>query len=276
MRLANGDNVPASSLRGDWIDEMREEGILSVVAHGSRRSYRCYDRQQFRDYIAGKYDIRDLEASAVLLNGGDDSRSRQVKVTGDSKVVRHRVMKGFLINSYEPIAATINGKAIQVLPADGTYLFVYDYENFMVEPDVLIVGMENSENFRYVKRQKWLFDSMFPGRKILFVSRYPQNESRDLVRWLESVDNEYVHFGDLDLAGVHIFLTEFYRYLGNRSSFLIPPDYEKRIKLGSRERYDAQLSTTKNMVITDQRLQPLVDCIHRLHRGYDQEGFLDD
>lgn len=81
-------------------------------------------------------------------------------------------------------------------------------------------------------------------------------------------------FGDLDLAGIRVFITEFYRYLGERSSFLIPPDYEERIKNGSRERYDVQLTTTKNMIINDPRLRALAACIHKYHRGYDQEGYI--
>lgn len=81
-------------------------------------------------------------------------------------------------------------------------------------------------------------------------------------------------FGDLDLAGIRIFITEFYRYLGERSSFLISPDYEERIKNGSRERYDVQLTTTKNMIINDPRLRALAACIHKYHRGYDQEGYI--
>ena len=183
-------------------------------------------------------------------------------------------MKGFLVNSYEPIDATLNDTLFIINPPDGTYVFVYDYEAFTIPSDVLIIGIENSENFRRISQQKWLFDEMYPNRQILFVSRYPQNESRDLVRWLQSIGNEYVHFGDLDLAGIRIFITEFYRYLGERSSFLIPPDYEERIKNGSRERYDVQLTTTKNMIINDPRLRALAACIHKYHRGYDQEGYI--
>ena len=41
---------------------------------------------------------------------------------------------------------------------------------------------------------------------LLLVSRYPQ--SKDLVTWLHTVPNHYVHFGDIDLAGIHIYLTD--------------------------------------------------------------------
>lgn len=272
--LANGETVQASKMRSfRRLDEMFEDGVLTVVTHGSKRAYKAVDRQQFLNYLAGKYHLSDLEETLDMLVKKENDRARQVRLTGDSKFVHQRAMKGFLVNSYEPISALLNDKLLSILPPDGSYVFIYDYENFSIPKDVLVVGIENSENFRRIKQQKWLFDEMYPGRLILFVSRYPQNESHDIVRWLQSIGNKYVHFGDLDLAGIRIFLTEFHRYLGNRSSFLIPPGYEDRIRHGSTDRYNDQLQSTKNMVIDDPHLQALADCIHKHHRGYDQEGF---
>lgn len=40
--------------------------------------------------------------------------------------------------------------------------------------------------------------------------------------------------------GIHIFLTEFHRFLGDRASFLIPADIEQRLARGSAARYNAQ------------------------------------
>ena len=50
------------------------------------------------------------------------------------------------------------------------------------------------------------------NQKILFVCRYPQ--SNDLIKWLQSIPNRYLHFGDLDFAGINIYLNEFKKYLG--------------------------------------------------------------
>lgn len=274
LRIASGEMVPSScmqSFRG--IDAMRTDGILTVVAHGSKRSYKCTDTKLFLDYLAGKYNLTDLKGTLAMLEGGKASRSEQVQLTGDSKFIKSRAIKGFLVNSYELINAMLNNNPLEILPPEGSYAFIYDYETFSIPGDVLVVGIENSENFRRIRQQRWLFDRMFPDRRILFVSRYPQNESHDLVKWLGGIPNEYVHFGDLDLAGIRIFLTEFHRYLGSRSSFLIPPDYETRISNGSRERYDAQLPYTKRLTTDNPHLQQLIDCIHKYHRGYDQEGF---
>lgn len=274
LSLSKGEAVPASGLKGDWIDQMREDGVLTIVTHGSRRSYRCSDKQLFLNYLEEKHGFKDLGATLELISGDEQSRSTQVELTGNSKFVQQRAMRGFLVNSYSPIPATLDGAAITIAPLEGLFAFIYDYFQFRISSDVLVVGMENSENFREIREQKWLFDKMFPEKKILFVSRYPQNRSHDLINWLQMIDNEYVHFGDLDLAGVRIFLTEFWEHLGNRSSFLIPPDYEERISRGSRERYDAQLPGARNLSAShDPTLQALIDCIHKYHRGYDQEGY---
>lgn len=275
VRLSEGEVVAYSELKSlSDLQQLCDDGILTAIVHGSRRSYKCPNVQMLSDYIASRYNIQDIHAAEQMLTSDEHDRAKQVQLTGDSKYTRQRVMKGFLVNSYEPVNATINGSPLTILPPDGTYVFIYDYERFSITSDTLIIGIENSENFRWIRQQKWLFDEMYPDRHILFVSRYPQNESRDLIHWLQSIDNEYVHFGDLDLFGIRIFLNEFHRYLGDRSSFLIPPDYEKRIKSGSLERYNVQLQRIKKLEITDPRLQALVDCINTYHRGYDQEGYI--
>ena len=104
------------------------------------------------------------------------------------------------------------------------------------------------------------------------MSRYPQNG--DLVRWLKYIPNQYIHFGDLDLAGIAIFQNEFQQYLGDRATFLIPNDYEFRISNGSTIRYNDQFSKYGKITSDNPQLSELIAAIHRHHRGYDQEGFI--
>lgn len=275
MRLSKGEALPSSSLKGKWITRMLSDGILVVSTKGSRKSYRACDEQSFTNYLAACLDIRDLEAYRSLLLKDEASRACQVKVTGNSKTRPRRTFRGFLVNCYSPVPITINGKSTTLLPPEGTFVFIYDYKTLAVPDDIIVVGVENAENFRYIREQKRLFESCFPkGAQLLFVSRYPQGQSRDLMDWLLGIPNQYIHFGDLDLAGVHIFLSEYYKYLGERASFLIPKDYRQRLSAGSRERYEAQYAKFRKMEMADDRLRPLVECIHQYHRGYDQEGFI--
>lgn len=107
---------------------------------------------------------------------------------------------------------------------------------------------------------------------LLFVSRYPQ--SSDLSQWLQKIPNRYVHFGDFDLAGIHIFLTEFYRHISDRASFLIPADIEHRLEFGSFERYTEQYPCFRNLSSDIPSVQELINLINHYHKGYDQEGYI--
>ena len=107
------------------------------------------------------------------------------------------------------------------------------------------------------ERQKAVFEQIrdrYDGvPPLLLVSRYPQ--SKDLV--------------------LYIYLTVFYRPLGDRATFFIPEDIEQRVSRGSRDRYEIQFPRFGKMDISDPRAKPLVDILHRYQKGYDQEGYVE-
>ena len=193
--------------------------------------------------------------------------------TGNSKLAVVRSCPGFPINCYEPIACRLNGSPWMVDPLEGSFLFVADWKTFVIPEDVIVVGIENMENFRKIRQQRALFSSELGLHRLLFVSRYPQ--STDLRSWLCSIPNHYIHFGDFDLAGINTFLTEFHAHLGERSSFLIPKDIEQRLaNNGTEQRYNAQYQKFKNLTTHIPALQNLIDAINKYRRGYDQEGYI--
>ena len=271
IRLANGDTLPASSLKGVWFEQMQDDGILLAISHGSRKSLRASDGSSLRQYIASHFNIHYLEQTRCALSEADASRASLVAATGDSKFLSRRSFEGFLVNSYQPIKALIHEQEIIIHPTEGSFIFIADYQHFTIPQDVVVVGVENAENFRYIAFQKNLFKRY---EHVLFVSRYPQDQNKDLIKWLQSIPNQYVHFGDLDLAGIAIYESEYYRHLGNKSSLFIPNDFEQRISCGNSERYNAQLPQYGKMKVEDKRVQPLLDCIHLYHKGYDQEGYI--
>ena len=259
IRLANGEPLPASSLKGAWFEQMQDDGILLATSHGSRKSLRASDGMTFRQYVASQFDIHDLEQTRCAFSDEDASRASLVAATGNSKFLSRRTFKGFLVNSYQPVTAILNGQEIIIHPTEGSFMFVADYQHFTIPQDVVVVGVENAENFRHIALQKYLFARY--GR-VLFVSRYPQDQHKDLIKWLQSIPNQYVHFGDLDLAGIAIYEHEYYRHLGTQSSFFIPDDYDQRISNGNTDRYNDQLPQYGKMTVEDKRVQPLLDCIH--------------
>lgn len=225
--------------------------------------YLIVDAAACRVYLVQRYCIRDLEEWVRLHTSPSGvKRSEQVAVVGDSKMMKMRIFMGFLCNVTEPVEVVLGDERIELQPHNGMAFFVEDFEHFDIPDDVVVVGVENSENFQHLLGQKYLF----AGQRTLFVSRYPQ--SNDLR------SNRYVHFGDFDLAGIHIFLSEFYAYLGERPSFFGPQDIEQRLRTGNRALYEKQYSKFKNMSLPDKRLCPMVDMMHRYGRGYEQEGYI--
>lgn len=54
----------------------------------------------------------------------------------------------------------------------------------------------------------------------------------------------------------------------------MPSDIEERLAEGNAALYNQQYARFRNMVVTDVRLQPLVNMIHHYRRGYEQEGYI--
>lgn len=274
-QLCNGESIAASSLRKDIAENLLKEGLLTVRVQGSRRTIRAVDCAAFRLYVEANYTMMDLDEAVDMENGDNDlTRARLAVATGDSKLVNVRSCPGFPVNAYSPIRCMLHGRELVICPPEGSFMFISDWKNFTVDADTLVVGIENMENFRKVSMQRHLFESVCGcNAKLLFVSRYPQ--STDLRLWLQSIPNRYIHFGDFDLAGINIFLTEFHCYLGKRASFFIPKDIEERLRNGTTDRYNNQYMRFHNLQCNDvPELQALVDLINKYHRCYDQEGYI--
>ena len=272
QRLIEGDSVASSQLRTDMAEKLLAEGLLTVNSRGSHRSFRAIDKDALIRFLESQYEeFRDLSYSS-LVDKEQLTRSDQAVSSGNSKLVKVRSCPGFPINSYEPICCLLHGQDVIVYPSEGSFLFIDDWRAFSIPEEVVLVGIENMENFRMIRKQRRLFESELGDKPLLFVSRYPQ--STDLCQWLQTIPNRYIHFGDFDLAGINIFLTEFQKHLGDRASFLIPSDIEQRLSQGSSIRYNAQYGRFHTLHCSDKNLQLLIGLINKYHRCYDQEGYI--
>ena len=332
--LSRGEWVSARRIPAELLRELKDKQLLTARQHGSRIAYRAIDPQE----IGRLYSLVDPSTLST--------RAQLVEAFGDSKIRAIRSCPGFPVNVYRPLSVELgpadqSGKRPRILlgPVEGAFTFISDWQNFRIPADVLVVGVENMENFRKVSRQKHLFEGYGKGSSgrgfeagevagevalretqtgfgvgfgsggdgcdegfgvgfwgggdgcdgrgapILFVSRYPQ--SGDLVAWLKSIPNRYLHFGDFDLAGISIFLTEFRIPIdgtpdsGGRTEFFIPDGIEELLEKGSPERYQDQVERFQTLLERllslaphDTRLHHLVSLIHTHRRGYDQEGLL--
>lgn len=273
IKLRDGESIPASSLKYDWVDELIADHVIISSSRGSARRLSVMDRDAFLVSLAQLHDGLDDLDRMLSIYQGEVLRAEQAAQTGNSKLRSTRSFPGFLVNCYEPIGCLINGVESEIAPVEGSGLFVFDWRNFSIPEDVVVVGIENPENFRFIRNQQVFFEANIPNKRLLFVSRYPQ--SKDIREWLVAIPNQYVHFGDFDLAGIRIFLTEFNQHIPSRSSLLIPSDIEDRLStFGSVERYNDQYDAFRNLHSDIPEVEKLIALIMKYHRCYDQEGYI--
>ncbi len=271
IRLMSGESVTASSAKSKLIDVLISENILWQKGR-HHKTIQLRDEKQLSVYLSNQLQIKNLNLYISALENKNTSRSDFVKITTDSKKSKERAFKGFLVNSYNPIKAEMNNHKFTINPVDGSFIFIYDFETFKINKDITIVGVENSKNFRHIKEQKYLFKNIEP----LFISRYPQNQKKDFIKWLQSNPNNYLHFGDFDIAGIGIYLNEYKTHLSEKAKFFIPRNIKNAIKEnGNRDRFDNQKVNFSINEIEERQLLNLIEIINTEKKGLDQEFYIE-
>lgn len=266
-RLVKGEVLPRSLVKSPLVDQLLEHEILTLRSKGTRQSLCCRDSVGLHSFLRNHLGINDLDLFIATADSKELLRSEAVQIASDSKLKKIRTFKGFLVNCYQPIEASLNGAPYLVAPTPGVFTYIYDYESFVPAAEATIIGVENSENFRYLEKQ----NELFPYGKTLFVSRYPQ--SGDLAKWLQGIKNPYVHYGDFDFAGINIYLNEFKQRLGGRAEFFVPEDIVSLFhRYGNRELYDRQatIAPVRNR-LQESGLEKLWDLINAEKKGVEQE-----
>lgn len=269
--LLSGETLPASSLKSKITEELLAEGILWQQGRVQRK-IGLSNPESLKLYLQSKLGIADLENYIKIIKSEEVTRGKLIEVASDSKFKPVRSFTGFLINHYDPVKVRFKGVERVWKPLEGTFRFIYDFRDFTPDSDLTIVGIENPENFRHIQKQRYLFQNINP----LFVSRYPQNQSKDLIEWLQMIPNHYLHFGDFDLAGIRIYQNEFQKYLEKKAGFLVPENIEELLSsYGNSKIYDTQYQSPSDIETHEPRLKKLLNLIHHYGKGLEQEILID-
>nr|WP_321379191.1 hypothetical protein [uncultured Bacteroides sp.] len=271
--LSEGERISFSRLSNDFFSQLIEERILLVQIQGrTRKSIYLPNPERLEAYLQNHYNISNLDNYIAHLETSNSNRTENIKISGNSKLKKVRTFKGFMVNVLSPITVMLNGKEQILLPNPGSFTFIYDYQSFSIPDHVTVIGIENTENFRYIEKQQELFSKYTP----LFVCRYPQSQHKDLIQWLQSIPNPYLHFGDFDFAGITIYQNEYKKYLNERASLFFPLVIEELLPcFGNRNLYDKQLHLTNQIIPNEPNVAKLLQLIHLHHKGLEQEILID-
>lgn len=258
-----------SSSNKRMLEQFLKDNALDFRMIGSQqRKIFCADAENLRQYLHNKFEIPDLDEYVRFLETENTQRSDAARAVSDTKFRKTRVFSGFLLNCYDELACELDSTEFLVKPVTGAFTFVSAYQGFQIPSDVTVVVVEGHENFREIGRQRYLFEGLRP----LFVWRY-QN-STAIAEWLNLIPNRYIHFGDFDPKGVHIYQSEFRsKVTGKRGQFLIPPDLETLLREhGEKDLYEKQKKYMPLIRGMDSpEILPLIELMVNYKKGLAQE-----
>lgn len=246
------------------LQELEEFGVVQVRVKGQRSKIHLLSKEKLDILLYQRYNISDLDTYINVIDNKQRTRAEITHASGDSKDLKTEVQSGLYIASYEPIDIKINGQKTVLFTMDMSSFFVHKNASLGFGEDILIVGVENFENVTYIQKQKKLFDD---GRQKMFVWRNEYARS-----FFSECKNDYLHFGDFDLAGVNIYLKEIIpRLPHDRCKFFIPRNMEKLLKSGNSEDYFKHVKRYPNLKSDKKYLQEFIDLLHKEKRSLHQE-----
>lgn len=265
-RLLAGETIPHSRIKKQS-DLFVESGALVIRLSGrTKKVVILKNEEALLNQLSNQFGISDLNRYIELLESPEAFRSDSVIAASDSKIAAVRTFSGFLVNVVEPLKCLLEGTETTLLPTSGLFYFINNPDRFQIPETCIVVGVENPESFRFPP------DIPHQG-PMVFVSRYPQNQSKDLIKWLLKNRVRYLHVGDFDFAGIRIYLAEFKKHLGEQATFYVPEGLESLFRMYRTPfRYDQQIHMApKPDQLTEPGLIFTVELINRFKAGLDQE-----
>lgn len=270
--LSEGKKVPLSRLKARIFQQLIQEQVLLRQKESHGWNVYTDHPQSLLNYLYNHY-IRCTLDEYIERGQAAPSRSNNIRMSGDSKLKETELWQGFYFKVSEPIHAQWQGKPLTLLPyPEGIPVFMPQPETLSLPEEVTVVMIENSENFLKIETQLPLFQ----GLKCFFVSFYPREQHSYFIEWLQKQPNNYVHYGDFDFAGIHIYQSQYKKYVSGESRYLVPSGLLPLFRrYGKRELYNNQLSLQALIKADEPGISELLEIIKREHKGLEQEIFND-
>ena len=270
--LSEGKKVPLSRLKARIFQQLIQEQVLLRQKESHGWNIYTDHPQSLLNYLYNHY-IRCTLDEYIERGQAAPSRSNNIRMSGDSKLKETELWQGFYFKVSEPIHAQWQGKPLTLLPyPEGIPVFMPQPETLSLPEDVTVVMIENSENFLKIETQLPLFQ----GLKCFFVSFYPREQHSYFIEWLQKQPNNYVHYGDFDFAGIHIYQSQYKKYVSGESRYLVPSGLLPLFRrYGKRALYNNQLSLQALIKADEPGISELLQIIKREHKGLEQEIFND-
>ncbi len=187
--------------------------LISRSISRTREKIQLSPKIDFDTYLLKKFGIKDLEKYKEVLEKENITRPDLLEASTNDKDKKINPKDGIFVKGKIPLL--VADKVVTLSIEDGTALLITDYHNIEIAGDILIVGVENFTNLTHIKSQ----EDFFGDRKKIFVFR-----DEFMLRWISTLSNDYIHYGDFDYAAISIFKSQILPRISGKSSFFIPKD----------------------------------------------------
>ena len=251
------------------VSELKSNGSVVSSTKGSRKYIELVKEENIflllKNHNYNIESILDIETYVEDMFDKNVSRDVIQKHTNNTKSKTSKSMHGLYVSSLEKLDVKLNSESVSILPNDGLGYFFFHTEKVELFENTIVVGVENYQVVWFAKK----YAELFSKPNILFVVITPY-----MLEWISSLENEYIHFGDYDLAGVNIYLNKVIPKLSKskKYSMFIPNNIEELIKkYGYSELYENQ-KQYKNLLSDDVEVNRLIKVITKFKKGLEQEG----
>ena len=264
IKLSKGRPVSFSMSKNEVFSELLAEGVVKHVKRGCHNSLYAVNPETFSDYIAKRYD--KLENLENLLRYFDDVNSKsqsllawKPQTTGDDARI--------YFVSDKTIKTQISATEYLVQPCNGVETSILPSCDFVINPDVTIVGIISKDVFDNISK----FYSFFGSEPHLYIY---SADFGNVTAVVKANQNRYIHFGNLDFEEIERYESMIYNEIGERAEFFFPENMREYIKKGNIKQFKEQYRKYRNAKVKDQRLKPLRMLLIQHQRAFNMNGYL--
>jgi hypothetical protein len=252
------------------VEKLKLNGAIEIQRETPKRQIVHLKKEQnvFNFLQNSGYKIASLQEIDIYIDEileASPSRAMIQKHHNSTKTKKSDSLKGLYISSLKDIDITLNDEIFTISPRNGLGYFLFYTEKIEIPKDIIIVGIENYQVVWFAKK----YLQLFAHDNLLFVQNNPY-----MRKWISELENEYIHFGDYDLAGINIYLNTIVPNLkkSQKYSMYIPENIEFLIREhGDLKLYQQQIRY-KNLIVNDEKINILKEIINKYKKGIEQEG----
>lgn len=259
-KFVNKELVKQLKLNGSVVDGKKTPKVRYVTLAKEENIFLILKNN---DYYIDSVD--EIDTYMEEMFDSKPSRDKVQKWHNSSKAKDSKSLKGLYVSSLKIINIKLDEKVVSIIPNNGLGYFLFYTQKIELFADTIIVGVENYQVIWFAKKYKQFFEN----DNALFVVMNPY-----MLEWVGNLENEYIHFGDYDLAGINIYLNKIVPRLNKskKYSMFIPVNIETLIQeYGDYELYEKQ-KQYKNLITNDIQINKLIATIRDNKKSIEQEG----